>query len=272
MILYGYEKRADNERPVSVFLYLPLSAIDAGLGYSVHLVDQASGMSLLQRDAWAHRQSGYWLRARRYLKVFQNLIDVRLTPDLAANRALWVVLTLWQMHGDDVAPLKVLQSDQRLLSETQVLLDELVIPSRASSLPPEAPLARFDNGFALVDAQLPARAQAGETLPITFVWHAAAAGQDDLSQFLHFVHAETGALWNHDQQPLGPRLPTRLWYAGLVDAETWSLSLPPDLAPGPYDLFTGLYRLADLQRVAASDPAGAPFADARVPLGRLIIE
>jgi len=71
---------------------------------------------------------------------------------------------------------------------------------------------------------------------------------------------------------LGARLPTRLWRSGPSDNEIWRISLPVDLAPGQYQVFTGLYRKSDLERVAVRDSAGALYADARVPVGSLTIE
>ena len=91
-------------------------------------------------------------------------------------------------------------------------------------------------------------------------------------QFLHLGHESSGEWWVYDQQPLGARLPTRLWYKGLADSETWQVPLPADLAPGRYRVFTGLYRTRDLERIPANDAGGSPFPDARVPLGSLTIE
>ena len=83
---------------------------------------------------------------------------------------------------------------------------------------------------------------------------------------------ESGAWFVYDQEPLGSRLPTHLWYRGLADSETWQVPLPADLAPGQYRVFTGIYRTRDRQRVPATDANGTPFINARVPLGTLIIE
>ncbi len=270
--LYGYETRADGA-PNSIFLFAPLQLTRAGLGYSTHLIDQASGASIAHEDAWADRQRGYWLGHRRHIKVFQNPITLRLPPAMPVNRAYWVVLTLWRADGDGFTDLAIVNSDRRQLSDTQLVLGEFVRRADAAASPPPAaaPRARFANGFVLEEAELPAAARAGAALPLTFAWRAATAGAEDLIQFLHFVHADSGALWNHDQQPLGARLPTRLWYSGLADSETWQLTLPADLRPGAYDVFTGLYRLSDLQRIAVSAAAGAPVADARLPLGSLRI-
>ena len=83
---------------------------------------------------------------------------------------------------------------------------------------------------------------------------------------------ESGAWFVYDHQPLGPRLPTRLWYSGLADSETWQAPLPADLAPGRYSVFTGLYRARDQERIPASGAEGTPWLDARVPLGSLLVE
>ena len=244
--------------------------IDAG--YSIHLVDQVSGESVASRSAWADRHHAFGLFGPDYMSIYRNRIGVKIPPQTAANRALWIVLSHWRKKiGEDEVSHKILASDHQLLNETQVILGELVIPA-ASTATPTDPTALFDNGFTLAAAELPERTRPGEILNIRFNWRSNVSGYDDYTQFLHFVHQESGILWNHDQQPLGPRLPTRLWYNGLADSEIWQVPLPADLAPGQYTVFTGLYRQSDLERIPASDIDGKPFLDARVPLGSLMIE
>ena len=102
-------------------------------------------------------------------------------------------------------------------------------------------------------------------------WRAEAAARDDWIQFLHLGHEPSGEWFVYDQQPLGIRLPTRLWYKGLADSESWSVPLPSDLQPGRYAVFTGLYRASDKERLSARDASGEPFLDARVPLGSLVV-
>ena len=92
------------------------------------------------------------------------------------------------------------------------------------------------------------------------------------SSFYIWFTKRSGEWWGYDQEPLGARLPTRMWYAGLTASETWHVPLPTDLDPGRYGLFTGLYRLRDLERMPATSIAGDTFFDARVPLGSLVIE
>ena len=242
------------------------------LGYSIHLVDRVSGESVASLDEWADRRHGFWLLGPDYMSIYRQWMELEIPPAATANRALWVVLTLWREQDGEYVRQKVLASDHQLLDDTQVVLGELVLPSASNASPPTVPLAVFDSGFTLDAVDIPARAQPGETLTISFTWRSSSDGNDDLVQFLHFGHEESGAWWVYDQQPLGPRLPTRLWYNGLVDSDTWNVPLPANLAPGRYTIFTGLYRQNDLERVPASDANGRPWLDARVSLGNLMIE
>ena len=243
-----------------------------GLGYSSHLVDQVTGESIASRDQWADRRHGFWPFGPDYSPVFLQWMEVEIPPQAPTNRALWVVLTLWRKRDRDFVRQKILASDHKLLDETQVVLGELVLPANSAASSTVAPLAVFVNGFALETVDLPERAQAGETLRIPLTWHSDESGQEDLVQFLHFGFENSGDWWVYDRPPLGPRLPTRLWYSGLADSEVWEVPLPPDLAPGRYEVFTGLYRSRDLERVSARDADGLAWLDGRVSLGALIID
>ncbi len=267
--LYGYE--ADrNGGPIAGYFYFSENMIAAETGYSVHLVDQVSGASVASQNRWASRELAFFLSGKSYLRVYYQFLRVLIPPDAPANRALWVVLTLWRKDGESFAPIKILSSDQRQLSDTQVVLGELVLRAESESGPTDT-VAIFDKAFQLRAVDLPERANAGDVLPITFRWSAAADGFEDFTQFLHLVHEDSSEQWGFDQQPLGPRLPTRLWYKGLADSETWAAPLPADLARGIYKIYTGLYRISDKERVPASDSEGMPYLDALVPLGHLII-
>lgn len=268
--LYGY-KSNDQRLPSTVFLWVAERTVRAGLGYSVHLVDQVTGDSIASRNLWADRVHLGFLSGHGYTPVFEQPLALQIPPQAPTNRALWVVMSVWRKNGDDFTYQQVLESDRRLLSDTQVVVAELVL--RAASAPsPATPLAAFDGGIFLYGLDMPERVHAGETMRVAFRWRTNADGSEDYAQFLHFVHQESGALWSFDQQPLGPRLPTRLWYSGMVDTETWAVPLPADFESGTYALFTGLYRQSDLGRLPAKDADGAPYTDAAVPLGNLTIE
>jgi len=269
--LHGFRIEKKKNHRLHLHLYLSPGRWDFnGLGYSIHLVDQGSGDSIARGDQYANRQLEFLL-GPGYVHVYRQWMELEIPPQAPVNRALWVVLTLWRKKGDEFVRQPVLASDLQLLDDTQVVLNELVVPDLSTATPPTVPLAVFDNGFTLDAVDLPQHAQPGETLTIPFIWRSESDGQEDYVQFLHFGHQESGAWWVYDQQPLGSRLPTRLWYNGLADSEAWQVPLPADLAPGRYTIFTGLYRRRDLERVPASGADGTPWLDARVPLGSLTI-
>ena len=264
---YHIDKRKKN---FTVRLFLSPERWDYdGLGYSIHLVDQVSADSIVSVDTYAHRRLEFSL-GPGYVPVYRQWKRMEFPPHTPVNRALWVVLALWHKKSDKFEFQNIIVSDLQLLNDTQVVLGEFVLPA-VSAATSTVPLAIFDNGFTLDTVVMPEHARSGENLTIPFSWTSDIRGREDHVQFLHFGHQESGTWWVYDQQPLGPRLPTRLWYSGLADSETWRVPLPADLAPGRYTIFTGLYRTRDQQRVPASDSDGTPWLDARVPLGMMTI-
>ena len=267
---YQLELPADAEAAeLTLWLSTRLFAYE-GLGYSIQLLDQATGAALSSKDEYATVAAGSVL-GPIYMPIFRQTLLLSLPAEARSNRAVWLVLRLWREQDGAFVGQAVAGSDRRMLSDTQVVLDELVAPAPPIATTGDA-RARFDKGFEFYAADAPASARPGQTLNLIMTWRAAAEGETDYTQFLHFVHVETGALWAFDQPPLGARLPTRLWYSGLADAEPWAVPLPAELAPGRYQVWTGLYRAGDLERLGASDAEGAPYPDARVPLGAIIIE
>ena len=268
---YRLDDRAANSGWISVRLYLSAKQKDyLWLGYSIHLVDQINGNSVASSDSPVDRQHSIWPLGADYEQVYRQMMNVSIPPGTVYNRAYWVVLTFWRPRGEGYVAQNVRFSDHRLLSDTQVLLGEIVLQD-SSSASADSALAIFDIGFALVGADLPDTAKAGEDLGITFTWRADSPSNADYIQFLHLRHEESGEWFVYDQNPLGPRLPTRLWYSGLADSETWQVPMPADVATGRYMVYTGLYHARDQVRLPARGVDGSLFLDARVPLGRSII-
>ncbi|MCY3977198.1 MAG: hypothetical protein OXG23_03775 [Chloroflexi bacterium] len=263
-----------NQLSDKVVLQLYLSARQKDYvdkGFTAQLIDQITGEWVASNSRNASKRHMIWILGAEFEQIHRQQIELAIPAEAPRNRALWLVLTAWhrQPHHDHRLP--VLTSDHWQLNETQIVVAELVLPA-ASSAGSAAPLAVFDGSFTLGAVDLPASARLGETLNISFSWRADAAGLNDYVQFLHLGHINSGEWWVYDQQPLGPRLPTRLWYSGLADSEVWVAPLPADLASGEYAVFTGLYRLSDQERVPVKGKDGIPFVDARVPLGHLTLE
>ncbi len=268
--LHGYNIE-NGIQSVRIHLFLSPSGLSFnGQGYSITLIDQDSGNVYAGLDAHASKKLNFVL-APGYIPVWRQWQELQIPPATPRNRAMWVVLTFWREADGDFTSQKILSSDHPLLNDSQVLLDELVLRAPVALPADYKPLAQFDGGYKLAAAELPPRIKAGEALSVTFDWRANAPDLEDWAQFLHLGHVESGHWWVFDQQPLGDRLPTRLWYDGLADSETWTVSLPEDLPAGEYQVFTGLYRLEDQTRLIARDASGNPFTDSAAPLGNLLI-
>ncbi len=270
--VYGYQMEISPDADhIEATLWLSAQPFDyEGLGYSIQLMDLASRRTLASRDENVTVLAGAVL-GPFYMPIFRQSVQLSLPSEARANRAYWVLLRLWREKQGTFASQNVLNSDRQTLGDRQVLLTELVVPAAPIDAP-AVPRARFDNGFALYAADVPESASPAETLSLAMTWRAEAEDRQDYTQFLHFIHEATSAWWVFDQPPLGARLPTRLWYSGLADTETWVIPLPADLASGRYLVWTGLYRAGDQQRLGATDADGAPYLDALVPLGVMQIK
>ena len=236
-------------------------------GLSLHLLDQVSEETYAYDNQRNFRPLDQIVVGRTY-RIEQKLPHF---GNILPNRALWLVFSLWYQDDDgEFHNYHVSESGRPLLSERQAILTEFVL--RTEIEPSSGPaIATFENGFDLRKAEMPHQANVGGTLNVAFTWSSANNGTEDTVQFLHFRHEASDTIWNHDQPPLGARLPTRLWYAGLEDRESWQITLPDDLPAGRYQLYTGLYRSSDTERITAYDESGKEIQDAIIPLGTIEI-
>lgn len=254
---------------VKLWLYAT-RPLENDFGFTVQLIDQASLDTTLTFNQRSGIDTSYWTPGEFFNR--QPGAGFHVPETAPVNRAQWLTLSFWEIVEDDFLPLKISASDYPTLGDTHVILDERVLYAPAPNLHQEDALASFANGFALQRAVIPDRAPAGEVINIDFSWLATGSGEEDWTQFLHFEQQDGDGFWNVDQFPLGKRLPTRLWYTGLQDSERWKVTLPASLAPGAWSIYTGLYRLADMERLAVTLADGTQPPDRRIPLGVLFID
>ena len=82
----------------------------------------------------------------------------------------------------------------------------------------------------------------GQPWQVTLVWQAIEEMPQDYVVFLHLRDAEADApVAQVDEMPRAGGYPTSLWMSGEVVTDDHVLTLPPDLAPGDYVLYVGLY-------------------------------
>ena len=147
IVAYRLERREDS---ISFAPYLSAASWHdfTGLGYSLHLVDQAAKQSIASYDEQESRRSPWRTFARSgfvpHRTRYRSWLELEIPPDAPANRAMWLVFTLWREDGDSYSRLPFISSDLPRLSDYQLILEELVIPPPP---PPPPPPARASRGI-----------------------------------------------------------------------------------------------------------------------------
>ena len=109
---------------------------------------------------------------------------------------------------------------------------------------------------------LPQAARPGDTLEITLGFRAAPNASLDRSYtaFVHFYGdpspVEGGAILAQVDAPLCPSYPPPTWYGFEVIVQPLTLTIPPDLAPGRYQLSLGVYDSLTVARLPITYPPG----------------
>ena len=94
-------------------------------------------------------------------------------------------------------------------------------------------------------------------LRLTLFWWTAAALDYDYTVFIHVRDASGATVAQQDSLPLGGAYPTSRWLPEENVFDPHTIELPPDLPPGRYDVWAGLYRLDTLERLpVAGDTSG----------------
>ncbi|KPL87826.1 hypothetical protein SE16_09740 [Ardenticatena maritima] len=128
---------------------------------------------------------------------------------------------------------------------------------------------RLANGVTFEGYTLRGEARPGNTLEVWLAWRVHQA-QPTGVEYHFFVHLldEGGA--RHAQHD-GTGFPAYAWRVGDLVLSRFVLTLPPDLTPGRYVLWAGMYTYPDVVNVAVVDEAGNAV-DAGVWLGDIFIE
>ena len=88
----------------------------------------------------------------------------------------------------------------------------------------------------------------------------------DPVQFIHLIGKDQ-VYFAYDQQPFANGFPVSDWPVGVDLLDEWSVTLPGDLPPGVYSLYTGLYEWPALTRLNVKDANGQGITNNTVLLG-----
>ncbi|MBI1879763.1 MAG: hypothetical protein HYR94_16330, partial [Chloroflexi bacterium] len=112
-------------------------------------------------------------------------------------------------------------------------------------------------------------ASPGDRVPLTLTWQAQTRLDTDYAIFVQLRDAANTTLASADHQPYQGLIPTSTWPAGSVIQEVTWLQLPPDIPPGSYNIYAGLYRPDNLERLPLQ---GDTSGENALILGPLVVQ
>ena len=128
-----------------------------------------------------------------------------------------------------------------------------------ATMPPTAGITkplnvRFGDSISLRDVTLSAETvQPGDVLGLTFDWTTAQPLTPRYKVFVQLLNGQGQLVAQHDGEPGNNLKLTTTWQPGQFIPDAHGLIIPPDLAPGDYQLIAGLY---DVDNPASWLPVG----------------
>jgi hypothetical protein len=126
--------------------------------------------------------------------------------------------------------------------------------------------ATFGSAIELIGVTSPSvvNAAPGQTLTVPLVWKALQPPEDEIARFLHILGPDGRLVAQRSGAPCAGRdealpddaCPSTSWLPNETLIDSVQVTLPSDLPPGRYNLATGWYDPATLERLAARDAEG----------------
>lgn len=175
---------------------------------------------------------------------------------------------------EDGQRLSITGTDGRLLGT------ELVLPAvKILGTPKTTPEQRVDvhigdwgslQGFTLTPKS--ATVRPGDVITLTLYYQANASAPVDYTRFIHVHSPALGMATQQDAPPLDGSNPTSSWVAGEQIAETVVLPIPPDVQPGDYTIWFGMYDPGNGERAPLRNDSGQPLQDNQFKLATITVE
>ncbi len=168
-----------------------------------------------------------------------RLVSLFAAPVLPADAAAGRARLVLQVLGPDGQPWSVVEGGQSLA------LADVTIEGRPvlRRLPSSALRAEVDFGgeVTLRGYRVEGEARPGGELHLTCYWFARAQPTDIYAVFNHLVAADGTIVAQADAWPQEGRMLTTQWQPGDYVEDHYTLFIPVDARPGPYQLYVGLY-------------------------------
>lgn len=123
--------------------------------------------------------------------------------------------------------------------------------------------ARFEDKALLIGYDAPSSVSlvATRTLTVTLYWQALAPMATSYKVFVHLVGANQQIATQRDGEPGDGTLPTTGWLPGEYLSDRYPLELRPDMPPGEYTIYVGLYDPKSTVRLAIFDAENKNVGD-----------
>ncbi|MCB9149221.1 MAG: hypothetical protein H6641_10725 [Caldilineaceae bacterium] len=131
----------------------------------------------------------------------------------------------------------------------------------------EAPEIAFGDAITLVGYYVDKKvAHPGEQITVELWWQATDRVEIDYTAFVHLVSASQVVWAQQDQLPLKGDAPTSSWQPGQVIHDFFAIELAESMPPGEYQVETGFYDIATMQRLQVNGETSDAV------LGRVVVE
>lgn len=190
-------------------------------------------------------------------QVLRGQISFLLAPD-APGGEYTISLAWLKRPGKEAAPLVNGGREVKLTTVTAVARRHVTALPR-----PQQPLdVHLGDAVQLLGFDLsPEQPAPGQTLQITLYWRAETRMTSGYKVFVHVATEQGVVRAQSDGPPAAGAAPTTSWLPGEVISDERAIALPGALAPGVYELRTGLYDPISGRRLNVASGAAAAGAD-----------
>ena len=108
--------------------------------------------------------------------------------------------------------------------------------------------------------------QPGSDLNITLHWQADEPSPENYVVFVHLLDENGQLITNHDGAPGNGRFPTTTWHPGIIIQDNHTLSLPPNMSSGTYQIKVGLYHPETGERLPPINSTEEALLEKAIPI------
>ena len=240
----------------------------------VQLLDenQAEVGNVTTHPGWGRHPTRLWTPGAIYANTYQ--VQVRRRIDNHSPLLARVYTGFIDPQDNQLSPLTAYDNAG---GEIMPFVAEVVLlpwsPPETEGLGLVSTQIRFGEAMGLVGLQQATQVAAGETLTVTLLWEAHARLAADFTAFVHVLDRQGTWVAGYDQTPAGIRFPTRVWEAGDQILGEMVVQLPPDLPPGTYATWLGVYDTASAgtARLPVNEADGRAVANDMIELGSITV-